>query len=148
MKLNIFLNISERIYHKFADDCKEFRYNYFPYFKLVRCYGNYQYHFLVVSKDCEWWPVNYSFVIFLAPTYIKPFSTMLKWQKQTVFIFVFIFMKSLCLVQYLSIYHLHTTISGESHYWKNRKSPLEIDWTVNVGTISERSNKVVQMLTS
>ena len=45
--------ISERIYHKFADDCKEFRYNYFPYFKLVRCYGNYQYHFLVVTKNYE-----------------------------------------------------------------------------------------------
>ena len=25
--------------------------NYFPYFKLVRCYGNYHYHFLVVRKD-------------------------------------------------------------------------------------------------
>ena len=45
--------ISERIYHKFADNCKEFRYNYFPYFKLVSCYGNYQYHFLVVKKDYE-----------------------------------------------------------------------------------------------
>ena len=45
--------ISERIYHKFADDCKEFRYNYFPYFKLVRCYVNYKYHFLVVRKDYE-----------------------------------------------------------------------------------------------
>ena len=30
--------ISERIYHKFADDCKEFCYNYFSYFKFVRCY--------------------------------------------------------------------------------------------------------------
>ena len=43
--------ISEKIYNKFPDDYKSFRYNYFPYFKLVRCYGNYQYHFLVVKKD-------------------------------------------------------------------------------------------------
>ena len=42
--------ISEKIYNKFADDSKSFRYDYFPYFKLVRCYGNYQYHFLVVKK--------------------------------------------------------------------------------------------------
>ena len=45
--------ISERIYHKFADDCKEFLYNYFQYFKLVTCYGNFQYHFLVFRKDYE-----------------------------------------------------------------------------------------------
>ena len=45
--------ISERIYYKFTDNCKEFLHNYFPYFKLVRCYGNYQYNFLVVRKDSE-----------------------------------------------------------------------------------------------
>ena len=43
--------IPEKIYNKFADDSKSFRYNYFPYCKLVRCYGNYQYHLLVVKKD-------------------------------------------------------------------------------------------------
>lgn len=43
--------ISERIYKKFAEDCNAFLKNYFPYFKLVRCYGNYHYHFLVVRKD-------------------------------------------------------------------------------------------------
>ena len=42
--------ISEKKYNKFADDSKSFRHNYFPSFKLVRCYGNYQCHFLVVKK--------------------------------------------------------------------------------------------------
>ena len=37
--------ISERIYNKFTEDSNAFQYNFFPYFKLVRCYGNYQYHF-------------------------------------------------------------------------------------------------------
>ena len=37
--------ISEKRYKKFADDSKLFRYNYFPCCKLVRCYGNYHYHF-------------------------------------------------------------------------------------------------------
>ena len=37
--------ISERIYNKFSEDSNAFPYNFFPYFKLVRCYGNYQYHF-------------------------------------------------------------------------------------------------------
>ena len=30
---------------------KEFEIEYFPCLKLVKCYGNYQYHFLVVKKD-------------------------------------------------------------------------------------------------
>ena len=33
---------------------EEFSYGYFPYFKLVKCYGNYHYHFLVVKRDCEY----------------------------------------------------------------------------------------------
>ena len=33
--------ISEKIYNKFADDAKSFPYDYFPYCKLVGCYGNY-----------------------------------------------------------------------------------------------------------
>ena len=41
-------HIFEGIYNKFAEDSNSFRYNYFPYFKLVKCYGNYQYHVLVV----------------------------------------------------------------------------------------------------
>ena len=46
--------ISERICNKFAEDCNEFCYNFFPYFKLVRCYGNYHNHFLVVRKDYQY----------------------------------------------------------------------------------------------
>ena len=42
---------STRIYNKFSGDSSMFRYNFFPYFKLVRCYGSYHYHFLVVRKD-------------------------------------------------------------------------------------------------
>ena len=44
------------IYKKYAKSCTEFSHNYFPYFKLVKCYGNYHYHFLVVKKDyCYGW---------------------------------------------------------------------------------------------
>ena len=44
-------SISTRIYNKFSGDSSMFCYNFFPYFKLVRCYGSYHYHFLVVRKD-------------------------------------------------------------------------------------------------
>ena len=43
--------LSEDVYKKYADNCTKFSHNYFPYFKLVKCYGNYHYHFLVVKKD-------------------------------------------------------------------------------------------------
>lgn len=43
--------ISEQIYKKFAQDSYTFYLNYFPYFRLVGCCGNYQHHFLVVRKD-------------------------------------------------------------------------------------------------
>ena len=43
--------ISEQIYKKFAQDSNTFFLNYFPYFRLAGCYGNYQHHFLVVRKD-------------------------------------------------------------------------------------------------
>ena len=43
--------ISKKIYNKFADDSKWFRSEHFPCFKLMRSYGNCQYHFLVVKKD-------------------------------------------------------------------------------------------------
>lgn len=32
-------NISKNIYHNYFRDCTELRYNFFPYFKLVRNYG-------------------------------------------------------------------------------------------------------------
>ena len=44
---------SEKIYRKFAENSSSFRYKFFPYFKLVRCYGSYQYHFLVARKDYQ-----------------------------------------------------------------------------------------------
>ena len=43
--------ISQDIYRKYAGNCTKFSYKYFPYFKLVKCYGNYHHHFLVVKKD-------------------------------------------------------------------------------------------------
>ena len=43
--------ISQDIYRKYAGNCTKFSYKYSPYFKLVKCYGNYHYHFLVVKKD-------------------------------------------------------------------------------------------------
>ena len=48
--------LSEDIYKMFARDSTEFSHNYFPYFKLVKCYGKYHYHFLVVKRDyCYVW---------------------------------------------------------------------------------------------
>ena len=43
--------VSRNIYKKYVDNCTEFHYKYFPYFKLVKCYGNYHYNFLVIKKD-------------------------------------------------------------------------------------------------
>lgn len=46
--------LSEKVYMQFSNLSKSFQYRFFTYFKLVKCYGNYQYHFLVVRKDCEY----------------------------------------------------------------------------------------------
>ena len=43
--------ITEDIYKDYALKSKEFEREYFPYFKLVKNYGNYQFHFLVIKKD-------------------------------------------------------------------------------------------------
>ena len=43
-------SLSEKIYSEYAELSTTFRHRYFPYAKLIRCYGNYQYHFLVVGK--------------------------------------------------------------------------------------------------
>ena len=54
---NLFENvkyISERLYKKFSDQPDRFRYKFFPYFKFIRSYGNYQYHFLVVRQDYQY----------------------------------------------------------------------------------------------
>ena len=41
----------EKIYRSFARKSMDFRYKCFPYFKLVRHYNSYHYHFLVTRKD-------------------------------------------------------------------------------------------------
>ena len=47
--------ISEKVYKSILiNQIQRFRYKSFPYFKLVRCYGNYQYHFLVVRQDYQY----------------------------------------------------------------------------------------------
>ena len=46
--------VSEKVYVQFSDLSNSFRYHIFPYFKLVRCYGKYQYHFLMVRKDYKY----------------------------------------------------------------------------------------------
>lgn len=43
--------ITENIYRKYASDSSDFERQYFPYLKLIKCYGNYHYHFLVAKKD-------------------------------------------------------------------------------------------------
>ena len=42
--------ISEELYNKYASFSKIFEKEYFPYFKLVKSYGSYHFHFLVVKK--------------------------------------------------------------------------------------------------
>ena len=46
--------ISERVYKKFSNQSNRFKYKFFPYFKLVRSHGSYQYHFLVVRQDYQY----------------------------------------------------------------------------------------------
>lgn len=43
--------ITEDICRDYASKSKNFEQEYFPYFKLVKSYGNYQFHFLVIKKD-------------------------------------------------------------------------------------------------
>ena len=43
--------ISKEIYNKYAEFSKVFEHEFFPYFKLVKSYGSYHFHFLVVKKD-------------------------------------------------------------------------------------------------
>ena len=44
-------NLSKKICSEYSCISTAFRYRYFPYEKLIRCYGGYQYHFLVIRKD-------------------------------------------------------------------------------------------------
>ena len=46
--------ISEKVYRKFSKQSSRFRYEYIPYFKLVRWCGGYQFHFLVVKQDYQY----------------------------------------------------------------------------------------------
>ena len=43
--------ITENIYKKYALRSKDFEREFFSYFKLVKDYGNYQFHLLVTKKD-------------------------------------------------------------------------------------------------
>ena len=43
----------ENVYQKYAEYSRDFSYGYFPFFKLVKGYGNYHYHFLVAKKEYE-----------------------------------------------------------------------------------------------
>ena len=44
-------NITESIYQNYSRNYPEITYNYFPYFKLIRNYGNYHFHFLAMRKE-------------------------------------------------------------------------------------------------
>ena len=48
-------NLSEKIYGEYSCISTTFRYRYFPYVKLIRCYGGYQHRFLVIRKDYQFW---------------------------------------------------------------------------------------------
>ena len=43
--------VSEKRHKKFSEHSKEFCYGFSPYFKLIKSYRNYHYHFLLVRKD-------------------------------------------------------------------------------------------------
>ena len=43
--------ITEDIYREYANRSKHFEREYFPYFKLVKSYGNCNFNFLVIKKD-------------------------------------------------------------------------------------------------
>ena len=44
-------NTTKNIYHNYARDCSDLRYSFLPYFKLVRNFGDYHFHFLVIRKE-------------------------------------------------------------------------------------------------
>ena len=44
-------SISEDVSKDYATKSKDFERDFFPYFRLVKSYGNYQFHFLVIKKD-------------------------------------------------------------------------------------------------
>ena len=43
--------ITEKIYDKYSRISSAFYRNYFPYFKLIKSYGGYHIHFLVIKKE-------------------------------------------------------------------------------------------------
>ena len=44
-------NISKNIYFNYGRDCSDLKYAFFQYFKLVRSFGSYHFHFLVIRKE-------------------------------------------------------------------------------------------------
>ena len=46
-----FIYLIENLCKEYALKSKELERDFFPYFKLVKSYGNYQFHFLVIKKD-------------------------------------------------------------------------------------------------
>ena len=44
-------NIAESIYQNYSRNFPEITYGYFPYFKFIRNYGNYHFHFLIIIKE-------------------------------------------------------------------------------------------------
>ena len=48
---------TEDIYRDYASKSKNFEQEYFPYFKLVKSYVNYQFHFLVKERLCKKWKI-------------------------------------------------------------------------------------------
>ena len=43
--------VTEDVYNKYPERSFKFRMSHFPYFKLVKSYGGYHFHFLVVKKE-------------------------------------------------------------------------------------------------
>ena len=43
-------NITENVYNNYARSCNKITFNYFLYYKLIRNYGNFHFHFLVIRN--------------------------------------------------------------------------------------------------
>ena len=58
-------SISNKVHNKYSRKSSMFRYRYFPYFKLLKCCGNFHYHFLVIRKDHLKWivKINCSYIL-------------------------------------------------------------------------------------
>ena len=47
-------SITKNIYHNYTRDCSNLRYSFLPYFRLVRNFCDYHFHFLVIRRNVQY----------------------------------------------------------------------------------------------